>query len=221
MPVHDWTRVDAGIVQHFHLNWIGELARVLNRGLLPLDHYALAEQGNGIGEPVRYRARPEAELYATRARTVAVRHASRHQLLAVIELVSPGNKSGPQGLRAFVEKADVLLASGVQLLIVDLFPPGPHDPQGIHKAVWDQITGGGASDFSLAPDRRLTVAAYTAGPSVEAYVEPVACGAALPDMPLFVAPDVYINVPLEATYQSAWEAVPAFWRDVLTAPPNA
>ena len=36
-------------------------------------------------------------------------------------------------------------------------------------------------------------------------------------MPLFLTPDAYILVPLEATYQSAWEAVPSFWRDVLTA----
>jgi hypothetical protein len=44
MPIHDWTRVDAGIFHHFHLEWIGEISRVLNRGLLPPDHYALAKQ---------------------------------------------------------------------------------------------------------------------------------------------------------------------------------
>ena len=35
-------------------------------------------------------------------------------------------------------------------------------------------------------------------------------------MPLFLLPDEYVLVPLEATYQAAWEAVPAFWRTVLT-----
>ena len=34
-------------------------------------------------------------------------------------------------------------------------------------------------------------------------------------MPLFLTPNVYIPVPLEKTYESAWEAVPAIWRDVL------
>ena len=43
MPIHNWTRVDAGIFHHFHLEWIGDLSHVLNRGLLPPDHYALAE----------------------------------------------------------------------------------------------------------------------------------------------------------------------------------
>src|SRR5580693_308429 len=51
MPVHDWTRVDAGIFHHFHLEWIAELSRALNRGLLPPDHYALAEQITSLWEP--------------------------------------------------------------------------------------------------------------------------------------------------------------------------
>jgi len=37
-------------------------------------------------------------------------------------------------------------------------------------------------------------------------------------MPLFLTAEVYVPLPLEATYQSAWEAVPAYWRDMLTAP---
>ena len=37
MPVHDWTCVSAGIFHHFHFEWIGDLSRQLNRGLLPPD----------------------------------------------------------------------------------------------------------------------------------------------------------------------------------------
>src|SRR5436305_15329185 len=44
MPVHDWTQVDAGIFHAFHHSWIEELARALNRGLLPADYFALPEQ---------------------------------------------------------------------------------------------------------------------------------------------------------------------------------
>jgi hypothetical protein len=36
-------------------------------------------------------------------------------------------------------------------------------------------------------------------------------------MPLFLTPDVYVDVPLEPTYQAAWEGMPAYWRDVLAA----
>src|SRR6266487_2130104 len=53
MPVHDWTRVDAGIFHAFHHGWIEELARALNRGLLPQDYYALPEQhAAGFGPDV-------------------------------------------------------------------------------------------------------------------------------------------------------------------------
>lgn len=44
MPIHDWTRVDAGIFHDFHLAWIFEIKRALNRGVLPPVDYALAEQ---------------------------------------------------------------------------------------------------------------------------------------------------------------------------------
>ena len=35
MPVHDWTRVEAGIFHDFHNVWIGQLRNTLNEGLLP------------------------------------------------------------------------------------------------------------------------------------------------------------------------------------------
>ena len=60
MPIHDWTRVGAGIFHHFHLEWIGDLSRVLNRGLLPPDYYALAEQfAGGFGPDVLTLQRPD------------------------------------------------------------------------------------------------------------------------------------------------------------------
>ena len=44
VPVHDWTRVDAGIFHDFHHEWISEIKRALNRGILAPPYYALAEQ---------------------------------------------------------------------------------------------------------------------------------------------------------------------------------
>jgi hypothetical protein len=38
MPIHDWTRVDAGIFHDFHHSWIEEIKRALNRGLRPFGH---------------------------------------------------------------------------------------------------------------------------------------------------------------------------------------
>ena len=63
----------------------------------------------------------------------------------------------------------------------------------------------------------MTCVAYVGGARPEAFIEPVAVGDTLPEMPLFLTPEVYVSMPLETTYQSAWGAMPAFWRDVLTA----
>ncbi len=247
MPIHDWTRVDASIFHDFHHTWITEIRRALNRGLLPPEYYALAEQtagglgpdvltlqrpANGSpprGDPtggialattpprVEYRRRSETELYATRTKLVVIRHKSNHQVIAIVEIVSPGNKNNRHGLRSLVDKVGEMLRAGVHLLLLDLFPPSSRDPYGLHKAIWDEIE---EEPFALPPDRRLTLAAYIGGPCPEAFVQPVAVGLPLPDMPLFLTPEVYVSVPLEATYEAAWADVPSFWRDALTAEPG-
>ena len=248
MPIHDWTRVDAGIFHAFHHDWIAEISRALNRGLLPAAYYALPEQiPGGLGpdiltlrrpgsngapptvEPpdgavvlavapprVRIRMRSEANRYAAKAKAIAIHHVSNHQVVAMMEIVSPGNKNNQNGLNAFVRKAREALATGIHLLLVDLFPPSSRDPQGIHQAVWGEDCG---ADYALPEDKPLTCVAYVAGPSAEAFIELVAVGDVLPEMPLFLTPDVYVLVPLAATYQSAWEGMPAYWRDVLTTVP--
>src|SRR5439155_25026566 len=129
---------------------------------------------------------------------------------------SPGNKAGHHGLRSFVEKAAELLDKRVHLLILDLLPPGRRDPHGIHGAVWEEITG---EDYDAPADKPLTLAAYETALTVRAYVESVAVGDTLPEMPLFLEPGAHVLVPLEATYQAAFAAVPRRWRRVLEAPP--
>src|SRR4051812_48522388 len=44
MPMHDWTRVEAGIFHAFHHGWIATTCAALNTKLLPPDHYALTTQ---------------------------------------------------------------------------------------------------------------------------------------------------------------------------------
>src|SRR5438067_1121384 len=44
MPVHDWTRVDAGLFHDFHQSWTVALRNALNAGVLPSDYFALVEQ---------------------------------------------------------------------------------------------------------------------------------------------------------------------------------
>lgn len=246
MPLHDWTRVDAGIFHSFHGSWIAELTKALNGGLLPPDYYALGDQiagslgpdvltlqapvtgGDGSSRElegavavaaappkVRLTLRAEIDEYALKRRTVVIRHTSNHRIVALIEILSPGNKASRHALRSFLDKAVSALAYGIHLLLIDLYPPGPRDPQGVHGSLWERLT----DDASVQPaDKPLTLAAYAAGPVPTAYVEPVAVGDPLPDMPLFLDPEQYINVPLEATYRAAYEGVPRYYRAILETP---
>lgn len=247
MPIHDWTSVGAGTWHAFHLSWISEIQLALNGGLLPPDYYAQAEQiagpmgpdvltlqmpeepeGNGLAStfddggvavatmppPTRLTAQAEMDSYALRRRVLVIRHASGDRIVALIELVSPGNKSTAHALRSFVEKAVESLYRGFHLLIVDLFPPTPRDPNGIHGAIWSDFVD---DSFRLPPDEPLTLVAYSAGFPKTAYIEPDAVGRMLIDMPLFLTPGTYVNVPLEATYRAAYRGVPRKWREVLDA----
>jgi hypothetical protein len=243
MPVHDWTRVDAGIYHSFHNLWIAGLNNALNGGMLPTDYYALVEQHAGRtvadvltlhasrpnGEPPPSRggiavaeAPPKVrrELTATEAyrqlrRTLAIRHVTGHRLIALLEIVSPANKDRPESVNTFVTKAIEALEMGIHILLLDIFPPGRHDRQGMHGALWshfDQVP------YDLPADEPLTIASYSAGQPAKAYLEHLSMGGALPDMPLFLQSDRYVSVPLESTYQAAYCGVPAFWREVLERP---
>jgi hypothetical protein len=244
MPIHDWTRVNAGLFHHFHQRWIGAICDRFNTGGLPPGYFALGEQvtsagpipdvltlqrqtkapkpSNGSGgvavitaaPRTRYFDQADAETYAAKANRITVRH-PLGQVVAVVEVVSPGNKDSRHSLRAFVDKATGLLQQGIHLLVIDLFPPTSRDPQGIHKAIWDEIQ---EKPFALPPDKPLTLVSYAAGVPKKAYIEPVAVGDVLPDMPLFLTADSHVPTPLEATYLATWSVCPEPMRELLEPP---
>lgn len=200
MPIHDWTGVDAAIFHAFHHNWITEIARALNRGLLPASCYALPE--------------PIIPLSPTFANAGVVRHVSNHQLVGIVNIVSPYDSRARRSLNNFAHQMRVFLTAGTHLLLIDLFPPNPSDPRGIHGAIWAKDC---PEKQSRPTDKTLTCVAYKGDPGREAYLDLLAVGDALPDMPLFLTPDTYVPVPLEATYLAAWDGMAAYWRDVLAA----
>ena len=250
MPIHDWSKVDAGIFHDFHHAWIERIKELLNDGALPADYYALAEQhasqfgpdvltlqtrpgelpgrddvrpvlngpggdqgGVTVAEPkARLAGETDLEFYRRKQNVVAVRHVSGDRLVAMVEIVSPGNKSGQTVFRKFVDKAVELLSQDIHLLILDLIPTTRRDPNGIHGAIWEALTG---QEYTAPAGKPLTLAAYEAEMGVRAFVEAVAVGDALPEMPLFLQAGAHVPVALEATYQSAWEAVPRRWRSVI------
>jgi hypothetical protein len=251
MPIHDWTRVDVGIFHAFHHDWITDIARALNRGLLPSEYYALPEQhaagfgpdvltlqgqpdgedkesevstgGEGHGgvllaaPKLQVTAETDMAFYRRKQKAIAVRHVSGDRIVAMVEIVSPGNKAARNPLRAFVQKAAELLENGIHLLILDLHPPGRRDPDGIHGEIWQEIAG---EEYAPPRDRPLALASYETGNALRAYVVHAAVGEPLTDMPLFLEPGKAVTVPLEETYNGAFAAMPQRWRRVLEAPPK-
>jgi hypothetical protein len=158
----------------------------------------------------------EPKIYPGRANRIRIQH--RHgRVVAMIEIVSPGHKSSANALPAFVEKASDFLSEDIHLLIVDLFPPSPRDPQGIHGAIWSEVDGG---SYSSPPDKPLTAVAYQARPVLAAYVEPLAVGDELPSLPIFLTDYDYVPAPLEDTYRASWAAFPRELKVLLEEPPT-
>lgn len=240
MPMHDWTRVPATIYHHFHQRWTISICDALNGGLLPSGYSALVEQYSsglypGVLAVQRRRSRPfnprgeMTTLEAPRTRmTVQPREGRFHEranqvvirhhlgdVVCAIEVVSPGNKAGKIAVREFVTKAVDFLRRGVNLLVVDPFPPGGQDPHTLHQLIWDEFDAG--VPFELPADEPLLLASYRAAvPLVEftpqAFIEPFRVGADLPDMPAWLDTDLYVYVPLESSYQAAWGVCPADFR---------
>ena len=120
----------------------------------PIAQAMAMEIGGGggmlVAEPAaRIKAETDLEFYRRKQNVVAVRHVSGDQLVAIVEIVSRGNKS------------------------------------------------------------------YESAESVRAFIEPIATGDSLVDMPLYLRPGRYVSVPLEETYRLAFESVPRRWRTIL------
>ena len=245
MQIHDWKKAPHGLFHHFHQQWSAAICNSLNAGLLPAGYYSLIEQHAGEVVPDLLtlkrdtrsstpRRRPrggiavaevppkthiinrgsEAEVYAAKANKLAIRD-KLGELVAVIEIVSPGNKHSKLAIRKFVDKATELIRFGIHLLVIDLFPPSPRDPQGVHQLIWSELE---SDEFRLPRGKPLTLASYCCGYPLTAFVEPVAIGSKLPDMPLFIDPDTYVPVPLAETYAATWKLCPAEFReDILEA----
>jgi len=227
MPLHDWSLVPAGLFHDFHQGWSIRITDALNTGLLPRGLSALVEQRSGpfagdvLAIEERTNAFPEGldgsvgtmdrpatriirrtanEFYSQRANRIVVRH-HLGRIIAVIEIISPANKDSRAGMREFVNKVIDFLRAGIHVLVIDLFPPTSRDPQGLHKVIWDEIL---EEDFSFPPGQDRVLASYQVGDERAAYVETVGVGDPLPNMPLFLAGELYVWVPLEVTYQASW-----------------
>jgi hypothetical protein len=247
MPVHDWTRIDPNLYHDFHGSWYVAIRNTLNGGLLPAGYYALSEQttppvipdvltlqapgsdekpsttpGGGVATlPRATIALSGVNLKPPKRsrRWLAIRHSTDHKLVAVIEVVSPSNKAKLRSYDQFINKSVALLHAGVHLAVLDLFPPNSRGGRRIHPSIWRRLV---REKSTRGSDRPLVMASYCAegNGAFRAFVEPVAVGDKLPNLPLFLTPRKHVSLPLEQTYRAAWAGFPEFWKKVLEAKPT-
>lgn len=196
MLIHDWTRVQASTFHDFPTGWIVHLKEALNEGILPVGYYAQAEQ-------------------EYRHRILTVCRVDGHRLVALIQVLSPTNKSSGEAVAAIVFRGEGAVRAGIHLVLIDLFPPGRHDPHGMHAMLVDSL---GADSLESVDEKPLTFASYAAGLIPVAYLEPRAVGDAVPSLPLFLTPERYVTLPLANSYAAAYRGMPAFWRQTLEHP---
>lgn len=185
MPIHDWSRVEPGLFHTFRHRWNGALCDALNDGRMPEEYFAAIE-------PVRSSDR------------IAVHHRDG-RLVGVVEILATADKATEAALRDLVEAMGRAVLGRVHVLLVDLFPPGRFDPQGVLHAIWDAL---GEAEIEPPDNRPLMAASFDSGPIPTTYAEPMAVGEVLPEMPMFLEPGVYIPAPLESSYRAAWEVFP-------------
>ena len=246
MPIHDWTRVDAGIFHGFHQRWMARLAETLT-ATLPPNYYAETEQhaDERIADVLTLHASPrpgpqpvpvggpglavldaQPKLSAHRKggkipkerlkrRHVVIRHVSGHRIVALLELVSPGNKDRRLSVEQFVAKVEEAVRKEVHVAVIDLFPPTRSAPNGLPSRVWRRFD---RSPVLPPPGRPLSLGSFVAKRKPEAFFEFLAFGDELPSFPLFLTATNYIHLPLSDTYAATFTASPPYLRELLSAP---
>jgi hypothetical protein len=206
MSLHDWSRVDAGVFHHFHFFWIAQLTEMLTDGLLPEGFDAMVERVQDLGPS-----------YWARTRHILILHTLRQdRVVAVVELVSPGNKDANVRANQYVDKSVAYLARGIHVLCVDVHPPTGIVPAGFHALISSTL---GHEPVALPPGRDRMVVSYQvlADGHPRAHIAPLRVGDALPEMPVFLFPDRFVRAPLELAYNEAWKRLAKRFRDVLEA----
>lgn len=129
------------------------------------------------------------------------------QLVAAIEIVSPGNKDRPESRRAFVTKCAALLQQGVCVSIVDLVTVRNFNLYAELLKFIDR------SDPAFSPNPgpiyAVTCRARKIGqtPKLEAWAYPMTVGQPLPQLPIWLADDFNVFLDLEGSYEDACRAL--------------
>jgi hypothetical protein len=155
---------------------------------------------------VRRSGKIDFEWTTRKQKQIAIRHITKNRLVAIVEIVSPGNKHSRSAVDDFCSKVCSYLEIGVHVSFVDPFASTNRDPGGLHAEIWERLSG---ERDELTDDEPLSVVAYDAAPrGYRFFLEPFAFGQPCPPMPIFLGTEGNITIPLAETYEFAWQAFP-------------
>jgi hypothetical protein len=122
------------------------------------------------------------------------------KLVAVIELVSPGNKDRTAERRAFATKCASYLFQGISLIVVDIVTSRRANLHNEILRVMDAV-----NTLPFAPEVALYASAYRplrrdGRDAIQVWRSPLALGQPLPALPLGLSADLAVPVDFEATY---------------------
>lgn len=233
MPLLDHFRPPLASRHHwesFHTGWAYEMARWLNRTLIPAGY--LAEPVVTLGtqfqlDVATFADQVEPALDGSEGGTATVRQTwappataltmpaifpddievrvfqteGGSRLVAAVELVSPRNKDRPEARRSFAAKCAAYLQRGIGLVLVDIVTTRQ---QNLHDELIDLL--GQPAALAWPTGSVLYVAAYRpsghggAG-QIEVWPLDLTLGQALPTAPLALRNGPTVPVDLETTYQ--------------------
>jgi hypothetical protein len=210
----------------FHHAWAATMARHLNRHVLPDAYFAApnvqfgarveidvgtfeAAQTSGRSSDnvatLAYTADPATitvpAIFPDTIEVVILHQEGGPQLVAVVELVSPGHKDRPEARRAFAAKMATYLYQGIALVVVDIVTSRTVN---LHNE-WIALIEAPCGRMHEQAAAALYANAYRPvqrqdRPEIDVWLRPLHVGAPLPSLPLFLRADVCVELPLEATY---------------------
>ena len=134
---------------------------------------------------------------------VRIHDAERERtLVAAIEIVSPANKDRPETRDQFVSKAAALLRQDVCVAIVDIVTSRQSN---LYVELLARL---GLSDPQLSESMPIVYVVSLRGRKpkrkstmLDAWFFPLAVGKPLPTLPIWLSPELHIELPLEPSYQ--------------------
>ena len=223
MPIHDHFK---GKISHtrswssFHYLWAGLIAGELNR-VLPEGFIAEStiytgsievdvrvdewtDQATSLGVmyqiPVPSAVIKTDNFEASEVQVFDLHHARK--TVGVIEIVSPANKDRSQHREAFLAKCYSFIAYGVSTVIIDIVTSRTFN---FYEALIQKLQVP-AEQIKKDDEAKLYCSSYRykadkVQPVVEVWHIPLQIGNVLPDLPIFISPQIAIPVRLENAYQ--------------------